>query len=496
MKKFNLIIIGGGAGAFAAAIRANELKAKTAIINAGLPIGGTCVNVGCVPSKILLWAGELLHQTKHHSIPGIELEVKKFDFQKVVQDELALVEKLRQEKYEHVLKNLEYITAIEGKAEFVSQNGVEVNPAPEQSSARDATAKGAQNQNALPRSERAKRVLLRGEKFIIAVGSTANVPPIQGIKETGFVTHIKALKLEEQPQELVIVGAGPVGLEFSQMYARFGTKVTILQRGPSIFPHSEKTLTDRLTEALTKEGITIKTNVEIRSARKEGGKKIITFETRGKQEKISADEILLAAGKTPNTGGLGLEKAGVETDKRQAVVVNQNFQTSNKNVFAVGDVTNMPLRLETTAGREGTLAAENVLKGATLSIDYNTVPYTIFTDPQLAGVGLTEKEQMKQMGTCACRTVAFTDVPKAIIMRRTEGLIKMAIHPETKQILGVHILGAQAGELIAQAMMLVKNKNTVDDVVNSLPMFPTLSEAIKIAALSFTKDITKLSCCV
>ncbi|MHB8280099.1 MAG: mercury(II) reductase [Candidatus Humimicrobiaceae bacterium] len=460
-------MIGGGAGAFAAAIKANELKRKTAMINAGLPLGGTCVNVGCVPSKTLLHAGEVLHHAKHHGIPGVELEVKSFDFQKVIQDELSLVDHLRQEKYGKVLKNLEYVTPIEGKAKFISKNVVEVNGE-----------------------------TLSAGKFIIAAGSTANVPPIEGIREIGFVTHIEALRIEKQPKELVVIGAGPLGLEFAQMYARFGTKVTILQRGPSIFPHSEKALTDRLAEVLSKEGITIKTNVEVKSARKDNGKKVISYTTSSAQEEVSADEILLAAGKTPNTQGLGLDVVGVEIDKRQAVIVNQYFQTSNKNVFAVGDVTNAPLRLETTAGREGSLAAENALKATTLSIDYNAVPYTIFTDPQLAGVGFTEDEQMKQMGVCACRTVSFADVPKAIIVRRTEGMIKMAIHPQTKQILGVHILAPNASELIAEAMMLIKNKNTIDDVVNSLPMFPTLSEAIKIVALSFTKDISKLSCCI
>ena len=467
MQKFDLIIIGGGAGAFAAAIRTNELKAKTAIVNAGLPLGGTCVNVGCVPSKTLLHAGEILHHAKHHGVPGIELEVKKFDFQKVVQDELSLVEKLRQEKYEKVLKSLEYVTAIEGKAKFVSQNEIEVN------------------------DEK-----LSAEKFIIAAGSTANVPEIEGIREVGFVSHIEALRLSRQPKELVIIGAGPLGLEFAQMFSRFGTKITVLQRGDSIFPHSEKTLTDRLAEVLSKEGIIIKTNVEVKSARKENDKKIISYLVNGKLEEVSGDEILLAAGKTSNTQGLGLDVVGVEINKQQAVVVNQNFQTSNKNIFAVGDVINAPVRLETTAGREGTLAAENALKGTQLFIDYNTVPYAIFTDPQLAGVGFTEDEQMKQMGVCACRTVSFADVPKAIIIHRTEGMIKMAIHPQTKQILGVHILAPNASELIAEAMMLVKNKNTIDDVVNSLPMFPTLSEAIKIVALSFTKDISKLSCCI
>ncbi|MEK7541708.1 MAG: mercury(II) reductase [Patescibacteria group bacterium] len=477
MKTFDLIIIGGGAGAFAAAIRANELKARTAMINAGLPLGGTCVNVGCVPSKTLLYAGEILHHAKHHGVVGVELEVKSFDFQKVVRGELALVEKLRQEKYEKVLKNLEHVTAIKGKANFVSQNEIEVNgPA-----SAEATA---------------GREKLGAEKFIVAAGSTATVPPIEGIREVGFITHIEALRLENQPKELIVIGAGPLGLEFAQMFSRFGTKVTILQRDDSIFPHSEKTLTDRLVEVLAKEGITIKINVEVKSVRKGNGKKIISYAIGGTQEEAAADEILLAAGKRPNTQGLGLKVVGVEVNKQQAVVVNQNFQTSNKNIFAVGDVTNGPLRLEPTAGREGTLAAENVLKGTKLSIDYNTVPYAIFTDPQLAGVGFTEDEQMKQMGVCACRTVSFEDVPKAIIMHRTEGMIKMAIHPQTKQILGVHILAPNAGELIAEAMMLIKNKNTIDDVVNSLPMFPTLSEAIKIVALSFTKDISKLSCCI
>ena len=209
-----------------------------------------------------------------------------------------------------------------------------------------------------------------------------------------------------------------------------------------------------------------------------------------------ADEILLATGKTPNTQELNLNKAGVNVDDKLAIKVTPQFQTSQPHIFAVGDVTNLPIREEPTAGKEGTLATENALKDTNNSIDYHTVPWTIFTDPQLAGVGFSEDEQMKRFGTCMCKTVAFTDVPKARILGRTEGLIKMAIHPETKQIMGVHILAPNAGDLIAQAMWLVKNKNTVDDVVNSLPMFPTLSEAIKIAALSFTKDISKLSCCV
>lgn len=469
MQKFDLIIIGGGAGAFAAAIKANELKAKTALINSGLPLGGTCVNVGCVPSKTLLWAGEVMHSAVHHGIPGIEIDVKKFDFQTVVKDELALVERLRTEKYEKVLKNLKHVTFIEGKARFISPTEVEVN--------------GQK---------------LSAPKFIIASGSTATVPPIQGIKETGYITHIEALKLDYQPKELIVIGAGPLGLELAQMYARFGTKVTILQRGPSIFPASEPELITRLAEILIKEGITIKTNVEVLSAHKEGNKKVIVYKEADLSAEISveADAILLATGKTPNTQDLGMDKASVEIDTKQAIVTSLTFRTSQSHIFAVGDVTNLPLRLETTAGREGTLAAENALTGSQHSIDYATVPYAIFTDPQLAGVGFTEEQEMKELGRCACRTISFADVPKAMIIRRTEGLIKMAIHPDTKVIMGVHILAPNAGDLIAHAMVLVKNKNTIDDVINSLPMFPTMSEALKIVALSFTKDISQLSCCI
>jgi mercuric reductase len=467
MQKFDLIIIGGGAGAFAAAIKANELGAKTAMINAGLPLGGTCVNVGCVPSKTLLHAAEILHLAKNHGIAGIELEVKKFNFQKIVADELSLVNKMRQEKYEKVLTKLHHVTLIEGMAKFVSATEIEVN-----------------------------QKKLMADKFIIATGSTANIPSIEGIHETGYLTHIEALKLTKQPKHLVIVGGGVVALEFSQMFSRFGTKVTLLHRSETIFKAGERKLVNQLLTILTQEGITIKTNAPIKKVKKEYKKKIVTYEIAGKTEKIECDEILLAVGKTANSAKLELEKVKVKVNDNKSILVNNNFQTHNPNIFAIGDVAALPLRLETTAGREGTLAAENALKGTKKIINYNLVPYTIFTDPQLAGVGLTQAEQMKLMNDCACKTISFDKVPKAVILQRTKGLISLNIHPQTKTVLGMHILAPQAGELISQAMMLIKNKNTIDDIVNSLPMFPTLSEAIKIVALSFTKDVSKLSCCI
>jgi mercuric reductase len=464
---FDLIIIGGGAGAFAAAIRANELQAKTVMINAGLPLGGTCVNVGCVPSKRLLRAGELLHLVQNHEIPGIELAVKKFDFRTLIEDELDLVSRMRQEKYAKVLAGLEEVTLLEGYAKFISDTEVQVNGE-----------------------------TLSAGKIIIATGSKAVVPPIEGIEETGHITHIEALKLQQLPTELIVIGAGPVGIEFAQMYSRFGSKVTIVKRSPGILRFAEPILTKQLSKILKDEGIDIITATAFRHARRENDKKVLTISIDGKDMDVAADEILLSAGKTPNTKALGLDVAGVEVDKRKAVVVNESFQTSQPHIFAVGDVTNQPARFEPTAGREGTLAAGNALNGSRDCIDYDTVPFTVFTDPQLAGVGLTEAGQMKRLGTCNCRTLSFEHVPRAIIMNRTEGLINMVIHPSSEEIMGVHILAPDAGELIAEAMVLVRNKNTVDEVINSLPMFPTLAESLKAVALSFKKDIARLSCCV
>jgi mercuric reductase len=467
MKTFDLIIIGGGAGAFAAAIRANELKAKTVMINAELPLGGTCVNVGCVPTKRLLRAGEILHLAQNHRIPGVELEVKKFGFQTLIEDELNLVSRMRQEKYAKVLTGLEEVTLLEGYAKFISDTEVRVNGE-----------------------------TLSAGKIILATGSKATVPPIEGIEETGYVTHIEALKLQQLPTELIIIGAGPVSIEFAQMYSRFGSKVTIVKRSPEILRFAEPILTKQLSKIFNDEGIDIITATAFRHARWESGKKVLSISIDGKDREVAADEILLAAGKTPNTKDIGLDAAGVEVDQRQAVVVNEGFQTSQPHIFSVGDVTDQPARFEPTAGREGTLAAGNALNGSKDSIDYDTVPFTVFTDPQLAGVGLTEADQMERMGTCNCRTVSFESVPRAILINRTEGLINMTVHPSTEEIMGVHILAPDAGELIAEAMMLVKNKNTVDDVINSLPMFPTLAESLKIVALSFKKDIAGLSCCV
>jgi mercuric reductase len=467
MQKLDLVVIGGGAGGFGAAIKANDLGARTALVNTGLPLGGTCVNVGCVPSKALLWAAEVLHTSRHHGIPGLELEVTHLDVAAIINDELALVDRMRRDKYAAVLHELQRVTLVEGSAWFSSANTIEVNG--------DTFV---------------------SDRFVIATGSTATVPAIPGLREAGFITHIEALQRDRLPRSVVVIGAGPLGLELGQLFSRFGIRVTILQRSPSIFPRTEPALAHRLTEILEREGVRVITGVHVTGVTRSEISKRVTYEADGVTETVEAEEILLAAGKTASTARLQLEAAGVNLDSRESIRVSGFLQTSAAHIYAAGDVTDAPARVEMTAGHEGTLAAENALTGTQHAIEYDTVPYAVFTDPQLAGVGLTEDQQMERLGVCACRTISLEHVPKALIVKRSEGLIKMTVHPETEQIMGVHILAPHAGELVAQAIALLRNRNTISDVLEFLPMFPTLSEGVKLAAMAFRTDISKLSCCV
>ncbi len=465
MEKFDLIILGGGAGAFAAAIAANEKKAKTALINAGLPLGGTCVNVGCVPSKTLLKIGEIAYHGNHgyDAISG-KLEA---NFEKAIKYELNLVDKMRHDKYTNVLSNLANITHFEGKAKFVSKNEVTVGD---------------------------KK--LYSEKFTVATGSTALPLPLDGLDKVDYITHIDALKLKKQPKSMVIIGAGPVGLEFGQMYHHFGTKVIILQKDPKVMPRTEPELSEALQGYLEGEGIKIFTNANSKKVSKEKGEVVVTFEVDRREKNARGEVLMFAAGKTPNTGDLDLVKAGVEVTNRGAIKVDSNLQTSAPHIFAAGDVIDKPLRLETTAGKEGKIAAENALEKQNKQMDYSAVPYAVFTTPNLAGVGKTDEQVIQSGIKCACNTLSFEMVPKAAIINETRGLIKIVADNKTHQVHGIHILGPEAADLIHEATMIVKNKMTLEEIIDTVHVFPTLSEVIKLAAQSFFKDISKLSCCV
>lgn len=464
--QYDIVIIGAGSAGIAAAIRANEIGAHCLLVNSGLPIGGTCVNVGCVPSKAMIASAEMRHLAKRQR-PGIALSVERFEFADVSRSVERLVRKIRKERYERVLDGLERAAFRPGAAKFFGPNVVDVD------------------------GER-----VEAERVIVCTGSTATVPRIHGLHEAGYITHVEALSLRRLPASIAVIGAGPLGLEFAQMFARFGVQVTLLEQGTSVLPAAEPVLVDRLVEIFEDEGIRIHVGVTVEEVSRDGADKVVRFSVGGGYSDVRAQEIMLAAGKTANTASLGLEQVGVETDERGSVRVDETLRTSSERMWAAGDVAALPRRLETTAAREGSLATGNALTGSEETIVYHEVPYAVFTDPQLASVGYTEAEHDRDVGPCLCRTVFLTTLPKAQILDRREGLIKMVLDREDNTVRGVHVLAPNAADIIAQAMTLVSERVPVEKVVSSYPVFPTLSEAIKYVALAFTRDVQDMPCCI
>jgi mercuric reductase len=487
--RYDLVILGNGAAAFAAAIKADELKKKAALVQGGI-IGGTCVNVGCVPSKRLLVAGEVIKNSFEHNLGNgtINPHIEKFSFQNLVKSKNQMVTVLRQEKYEDVLKGLaENVHVYKGKGIFVSKDQVKIT-----------------NEH----HHNSPTTTITGDTFLIATGSSPRRPGFEGIEDVNYWTNVEALSPPFQPKSMIVIGGRALGLEFAQMYARLGTKVTLLQRSDAIIPEDEPEIAEALSTYLKEEGVDIRTGVNVKrvsqsnsKSRKVNDKKnIITVEAEidGKKKAAAtfkAEALLLATGRAPNSKDIGVEELGIKTKDGGAIVIDNEMRTNIPNIFAAGDVTGEPM-LEALAARQGTKAAENALMGLRKKIDLNTVPRAIFTDPQLATVGLTEREVLDGGYECNCRVLNFSDVSKARIIGNTRGVIKMVVDNETYRILGIHILCPNAADLITEAALIIKHNYTAQDVVDTIHVFPTLSEAIKIVAQSFFRDVGATSCCI
>jgi mercuric reductase len=465
--KYDLIIVGGGAAAFSAAIKANIHGVKALMIERAA-LGGTCVNVGCIPSKNLLGAGEILHSARNPPYPYIFSCDPQFDFQKIVSAKDNLVKTIRKQKYYDVLSSLENVELMEESASFVTPKKIKVNGK-----------------------------ALEANKFIIATGSSPFIPRFKGIENVDYLTNNEALSLKEKPSSMIVVGGRALGLEFAQMYARFRTKVTLLQRSDKIIPEHEPEIADGLHIHLTEEGIEITTGVNVQEVYQKGNSKFVIASINGnkKTQTFEAEQLLMATGRKPNTADLHLENAGVKLSSDGAIAVNSEMRTSAAHIWAGGDVTGEPM-LETLAAKEGATAAENALTGTHKKIDLLSVPSAIFTSPQVASVGMTEEQMMQKYGYCSCRTLLMKDVPKALTVNDTKGLIKMAVDPKKdNRIVGVHILASIAADMIHEAVMAVKYRLTVNDIIDTVHVFPTMSEAIKLVATSFKQDVNKLSCC-
>jgi mercuric reductase len=466
----HLVIIGGGSAAFSAALKANELGAGVTLINDGLPIGGTCVNVGCVPSKTLIRAAESHHRASHQAFHGIESSSKVGSFKAIIAQKRALVRELRQAKYIDVVSDLPDIRIVEGRAGLVDGKTVEVDGEP-----------------------------IAADRILIATGASTFVPPIPGLEETGYLTNETAFELEELPESLIVIGGRYIALECAQMFARLGSRVTVLQRSSRILPTEADDLTDALTGYLEQEGIEIVTGVSITRVADGGmGTRVEAVidgaEGDGAEKTFEAAQVLLATGRRPNTSRLGLEELGIERDPGGFLTVDETLRTSGEGIYGAGDVIGEPMFVY-TAAYEGALAAENAITGSSRDRDYAGLPWVIFTDPQVAGVGLDEEQASEKGIDADVATLPLSHVPRAIAARDVRGFIKLIRDRGTDRLIGARILAPEGSELLMEISLAIRHGITANELASAFHPYLTLSEGVKLAAITFGKDVSKLSCC-
>ena len=460
---YDLMIIGGGSAGFAAAIKASELGAKVAIVEAGT-IGGTCVNIGCVPSKTLIRAAELCYKSAYPRFEGLTACPPPSDWQRVIQQKDELVASLREGKYVHVIDIYPNITLIHGRAKLTDGRSVSIDG----------------------------KTYTPG-KIIIATGSHPWAPPIPGLKEAGYLDSTDALSLEALPQSMIVIGGGTIGLELGQLFSRFGVLVTILQADPHVAAAEEPEIREALAKYLAEEKVRVYTGAHISRVEKLNEGRRVYAEIEGKEQAFMAKQILVTTGRLPNTSDLGLEEAGVKIGKRGEIVVNEHLQTSNPDIYAAGDVVGDPMYVY-VAAYAGGLAAENAFTGAGRIYDLFALP-RVTTDPQIASVGLIEAQASERGLKVKTSVLSLKDVPRALAARDTRGLIKLVAEEETGRLLGAHVLAAEAGDVIQEATLAIRFGLTVQDLVETFHPYLTMVEGLKLAALTFEKDVTKLSCC-
>jgi mercuric reductase len=460
---FDLAVIGAGSAGFSAAITAAEAGKRVVLIGHGL-IGGTCVNVGCVPSKTMIRAAEAIHGGQAaQRFPGLSGAAQVEDWAALMAGKDALVSGLRQKKYADLLPGYEGITYIaEGAARLVP-GGVQV---------------GAR--------------LIRAPRIIIATGGRPALPAIPGIRDVPTLDSTSLLALETLPESLIFLGGGYVGAELAQMMARMGVKVTMLCRS-RLLPQVEPEVSEALTDVFRGEGITIHCGVTYDACQRDGARAVLCIAEGGKRLELTADHLVVTAGRSPNTEGLGLTEMGIETDRRGAIVVGDDMQTSRPGVYAAGDVTNRD-QFVYMAAYGAKLAAKNAMGGAE-RYDNGAMPWVVFTDPQVAGAGLTEAAALAAGHQVKTSVLSLDTVPRALAARDTRGLIKLVADAGTDRLLGGVIAAPEGSDSVQTLALALKFGMTTKALGATIFPYLTTVEGLKLAAQTFDKDVAKLSCC-
>lgn len=462
--RYDLVVVGAGSAGFSAAITAAEQGAQVALIGHGT-IGGTCVNVGCVPSKTLIRATEAVHHANIAStrFNGIESQARVVNWRAQVAQKDALVEGLRQAKYANLLPAYNNVAYHEGRARFV-EGGVEAG---------------------------AKR--FASDRIIIATGARPAVPAIPGIADVSPLDSTAALDLTELPRSMIVVGGGYIGAELAQTFARAGIEVTLVFRS-RLLPEAEPEIGAALASYLADEGIAIVGGLAYDSVRKTESGAALTVLRDGHTQTITAERILVATGRTPNTEGLGLAQVGIGQTSGGAILVDDRMRTSKAGVYAVGDVTGKD-QFVYMAAYGAKLAAKNALNGDSLRYDNSAMPAVVFTDPQVASVGFTEAQARAAGHDVRISVLPLDNVPRALAARDTRGLIKLVADGRSRKLLGAHILAPEGADSIQTAALAIRCGLTIDDLAEAIFPYLTTVEGLKLAAQTFDKDGKMLSCC-
>ncbi|MDA8355011.1 MAG: mercury(II) reductase [Actinomycetota bacterium] len=460
---FDLVVLGAGSAAFAAAIKATEAGSRVALVEHGV-LGGTCVNVGCVPSKALLRAGELAWAAGHHPYAGLSTSSGPVDLAALVAQKDELVGTLRQMKYADLVEDYGF-TVIPGHARFTGPDEIEVD---------------------------GRRI--RARVYLVATGASPAVPPIPGLADAGYLTSTSALELTERPKRLVVIGANAIGLELGQFFVHLGTKVTFVDIAARIAPFEEPEVSEALASVLLAQGATIHTGAQVLGVRRGKDHVDVTLRVGERQFDLVADQVLIATGRRPNTEGLDLDKAGVKVDGRGAVVVDEELRTANPRIFGAGDVTGAPQFVYVSA-YEGALAVDNALLGAGRRTDFTGLPRVTFTAPQVAGAGLTEAQAVEAGFEVETSVLPLAAVPRALVNHDTHGLVKLVAERGSGRLLGASVLAEGAGDVIQSAVLAIRHGITTSELAATFHPYLTMVEALKLASQTFTRDVEKLSCC-